>query len=158
MSIKITEEQLKQVQDEIRDFVSGLGVEAEAVTSFNQETETIDVQLESPEAAVLIGFHGETLQALQLILSFLAHRILDQWVRLNLNVGDYRQKREEQLKKLALNLAMKAKFSGETQTVANLNAAERRIVHLTLVDHPDVLSQSEGEGRQRILTIKPKTS
>ena len=120
------------------------------------EEEAVDFQVDSDQAASLIGFHGETLQSVQLILSFLIHQALGRWVRVLVNVGDYRQKREEQLQKLALNLAMKAKFSGEQQVIPNLTASERRIVHLALADRVDVYTESEGEGRQRQLTIKPR--
>ncbi len=154
----MTKKQLETLEKSIVSLLADLSVEAsvkvEAVTVSEQEE--IRVQLESPEAAALIGFHGETLQALQLIFSFLVHQVLDQWVRVVVNVGDYRQKREEQLSRLAQNLAMKAKFSGEQQIIPNLSAAERRIVHLALADRPDVFTQSEGEGRQRQLIIKPK--
>lgn len=99
---------------------------------------------------------GETLQAIQLILSFVVHKSSGEWVKTLVNVGDYRQKREEQLKKLALNLAMKVKFSGEAQAVPNLTPSERRAIHLILANHPDVYTESEGEGRERQLVIKPK--
>jgi spoIIIJ-associated protein len=148
--------ELSKIQAEATALLSDLGVEAKVTASVDKETGVITLQIESPEAAFLIGFHGETLQALQLILSFAAHKVLGDWVRVSVNVGDYRQKREEQLRRLALNLAMKVKFSGEVQTIPNLSAAERRIVHLALADHPEVMSQSEGEGRQRVLTIRPR--
>ncbi len=148
---------LLKIQTEANNLLTELEVKAEAVASFDEEDNLLNFQIESPEAAFLIGFHGETLQALQLILSFVSHKFLGDWAKVMVNVGDYRQKREEQLRRLALNLAMKAKFSGEAQTIPNLSAAERRIVHLALADHPDVVSESEGEGRQRVLTIKPKT-
>ncbi|MBU2577418.1 single-stranded DNA-binding protein, partial [Patescibacteria group bacterium] len=115
-----------------------------------------NIYLDSPEAALLIGFHGETLQSLQLIFSFLAHKLTGEWYKVSVDVGDYKQKREEQLRKLALNLAVKAKLSGEAQSIPNLNANERRLIHLVLAENPDVLSESEGEGRQRVLIIKPK--
>ncbi|HUV72415.1 MAG TPA: R3H domain-containing nucleic acid-binding protein [Clostridia bacterium] len=150
--------QLEQIEKEALNLIVDLGVEAAVEASFDEESGVINLQIESPQPAILIGFHGETLHALQLIFSFLVHQILGEWFKVWVNVGDYRQKREEQLKKLALNLAMKAKFSGETQTVTGLSAAERRIIHLTLAEHPDVFSESEGEGRQRIITIKPKNS
>jgi len=154
----MNEEELKIIEKEVQDLLEEIGINAEATISSEKEEEgeIINLQLESQETASLIGFHGETLQALQLIYSFIVHRKLGRWVKILVNVGDYRQRREEQLRKLALSLAMKAKFSGEIQTIPNLNASERRFIHLTLTEHPDVCSESEGEGRQRVLTIKPK--
>ena len=154
----MNEETTKIIKEEISALVSQLGIEAEIEISVEEQAEDkiINIQLESPQAAFLIGFHGETLQSLQLVISFLCHRILGQWAKVLVNVGDYRQKREEQLQRLALSLAMKAKFSGEVQTIPNLSPSERRFVHLVLSENPDVYSESEGEGKQRQLTIKPK--
>lgn len=154
----MTKEELEKVKLETEKLIAELGLSAEVKTDFDKETGVCAVQLESENAASLIGFHGETLQSIQLVLSFFVHKITQKWVRVLVNVGDYRQKREEQLKKLALNLAMKVKFSGEAQYIPNLTASERRIVHLVLADHPDVYTESEGVGRERQLVIKTKGS
>jgi len=154
----MNEEQAKKIKEAAEGLIAGLGFSAEVKVTEDTTAGLVKVQIESPEAASLIGFHGENLQAIQLILSFMVYQILGEWIRINVNVGDYQQKREEQLTKLALNLAMKAKFSGEVQSIPNLTAAERRIVHLALSDYPDVVSESEGEGRERILTIKPRSN
>jgi spoIIIJ-associated protein len=142
------------LKTEISALLNDMGVEAEV--EIKEEEEKTLIHLESPDAALLIGFHGETLQSLQLIFSFLVHKLTGEWDKVSVDVGDYRQKREEQLEKLALNLAAKAKLSGEEQTIPNLNANERRLIHLFLSENPDVYSESEGEGRQRVLVIKPK--
>jgi len=152
-------EELKNIQDEVIALISQIGVDAGVVISVSKqdEEEIINIQLETASDQVsLIGFHGENLQALQLIISFLCHKKLGNWAKVLVNVGDYRQKREEQLKNLALSLAMKAKFSGEIQTLPNLSASERRFIHILLVDNPDVSTESEGIGHQRMLTIRPK--
>jgi len=154
----MNETEVKKIKSATEGLITDLGFSAEVKVTEDPTAGLVNVQIESPEAASLIGFHGENLQAIQLILSFMVHQILSEWTRINVNVGDYRQKREEQLTKLALNLATKAKFSGEIQSIPNLTAAERRIVHLALSDYPDIVSESEGEGRERILTIKPRSN
>lgn len=143
----------------VNNLLSDVGVGAQVKTEIGEDesqNELVKIQMDSDEAATLIGFHGETLQAIKLVLSFLIHKELKRWIKIDLNIGDYNQKREEQLKKLSLNLAMKAKFSGEVQSIPNLNSSERRLVHLFLSEHPDVYSESEGDGRNRCLMIKPK--
>lgn len=152
----MTKDELKKIEQGVKDLISELEVASTVKIGFEETTGTVNVQLDSEEAAALIGFHGETLQSIQLILSFIVHRVLGEWVRLLVNVGDYRQKREEQLKRMALNLAMKVKFSGEIQAIPNLTPSERRAIHLILADHQDVYTQSEGEGKERQLVIKPK--
>lgn len=153
----MTKEELEKIKTAAEELMIDLGVAAKVKVNFDKESDLINVDIDSEEAAaVLIGFHGETLQAIQLILSFMIHKSLEKWVKVLVNVGDYRQKREEQLRKLSLNLAMKVKFSGESQVIPNLTASERRMVHLILADHPDVCTQSEGEGEQRQLFVKLK--
>lgn len=152
----MTKEELEIIKTAAEELLTDLGVAAKAKVNFDKESDLINVDIDSENAAVLIGFHGETLQAIQLILCFIVHKSLEKWVKVLVNVGDYRQKREEQLRKLALNLAMKVKFSGESQVIPNLTASERRMVHLILADHPDVYTQSEGEGEQRQLFVKLK--
>lgn len=154
----MTKEEIEKIKKIILELFSEINIQAEVEINYDEEAGVLNIGIESPEAAVLIGFHGETLQSLQLITSFMVHKLLERWVKVSVNVGDYRQKREDQLTKLALNLAMKVKFSGETQSIPNLNASERRIVHLVLTDHPDVYTQSEGDGEQRQLFIKSKIS
>jgi len=148
---------LKKIQSLVEDLLAELGVAASFSVTTDKDSPLINIQIETEQPALLIGFHGETLSAVERILSFMIHRVLGRWHKVVVNVGDYRQKREEQIKRLALNLAMKAKFSKETQSIPNLSASERRIVHLVLADHPDVYTESEGEGKERYLTIKLKT-
>lgn len=154
----MNDETMKKIQEEMNLILNQLSEGSTALVSLreSEEGEIVDVQIETSEQAVLIGFHGEALQSLQLIFSFLCHKLLDRWVKVIVNIGDYREKREEQLQKLALNLAMKAKFSKEAQIIPNLNSSERRYIHIVLADNPDVYTESEGEGRERQLTIKPK--
>lgn len=152
----MNKEELKKIENEVIELISELGIPASVNTVFDESLGVVNVQVDSEEAAALIGFHGETLQAVQLLLTFLIHKQLGQWVKVLVNIGDYRQKREEHLKRLALNLAMKVKFSKEAQAVPNLTSSERRSVHLALANHPDVYTQSEGEGKERQLVIKPK--
>lgn len=152
------EEELTKITKAIESLISELDVGAgvKILCEPEGETEAVVIQIESPNPALLIGYHGETLGALQTLSSFFVHQATGRWIKALVNVGDYRQKREEQLHHLALNLAMRAKFSKEPQTVTNLTAGERRIIHLFLADHPDVCTESEGEGKERQLLIKPR--
>jgi len=132
-----------------------LKVEAEVKVEVDQEG-AVRVQIETAEPGVLIGYHGETLASLQLILALMVYRQLGEWVRLVVNVGDYRQRREESLRRLALSAAQKVKFSGEAYALPAMTPAERRIIHLTLADDQEVTTESEGEGRNRRVVVKPK--
>lgn len=151
---------IEKIENSISDLIAEMGIEAKVkaeIIKTEEKEDLLQIQIDSEQAASLIGFHGETLHSLQIVSSYIAHKFLEKWTKVAVNIGDYLQKREEQLQKLALNLAMKAKFSQEQQIIPNLTAAERRIIHLALADRPDVVTQSEGEGKLRQLTIKPKS-
>jgi len=147
---------VKLVEEETKKLLGLIKVKAELVVKEDQENEAIAVQLTTEEPGIMIGFHGETLAAFQLILSLVINKKLETWTRILVNVNDYRQKREESLKMVALNAAQKVKFSNEAAVLTNLSPSERRIIHLTLADHPDVESLSEGQGQERRLVIKPR--
>jgi spoIIIJ-associated protein len=149
-------EAVEMVEEEVKKLLDLMKVKAGMAVSEDKENEAIAVQLTTEDPGILIGFHGETLASFQLILSLIVNKKLDQWTRILVNVNDYRQKREESLKMVALNAAQKVKFSNEPVVLTNLSPAERRIVHLTLADHPDVESVSEGQGSERRLVIQPK--
>ena len=147
---------IKVVEKEVKKLLDLMKVKVGMEVGEDKENEAIAVQLTTEEPGILIGFHGETLAAFQLLLSLIVNKKFDQWTRILVNVNDYRQKREESLRMVALNAAQKVKFSNEAVVLTNLSPAERRIVHLTLADHPDVESVSEGQGNERRLVIKPK--
>jgi len=116
----------------------------------------IDLQLDDADTGILIGYHGKSIAALQLILGILLYKQTKIWTRVIVNIGDYRQKRQESLETMAQNTAQKVKFSGEPIALFNLNPFERRIIHDYLSKNKWVVTESEGEGNNRHLIIKPK--
>jgi len=132
-----------------------LKVEAKLDVSEDKENQAIMVQIETEDSGVLIGLHGETLASFQLLLSIIASREMGEWGRIIVNVGDYRQKREEVLRHMGLNAAQKVRFSGESVCLPGLSASDRRVIHLVLSEYNDVAAESEGEGKDRHLVIKP---
>ncbi|KKR31253.1 MAG: Single-stranded nucleic acid binding R3H domain protein [Candidatus Gottesmanbacteria bacterium GW2011_GWA2_41_12] len=120
----------------------------------SENTYRIDIQTE--ETGLLIGFHGETLNSLQLLLGVLVYKQIGEWVRLVVNVGDYRQKREETVKQMVKSAKAEVLSTRESIVLPYLTPLERRIVHMVLTDDPDVSSESEGEGEERRVVIKPK--
>ncbi|MBI3981157.1 KH domain-containing protein [Candidatus Microgenomates bacterium] len=133
-------------------------VKIEGKISVEKNEETIKVAIETEQSGAIIGYHGEALVSLQLILNLLAHKALGVWPKIVVNVGDYREKREEYLKSMAENIAERVKTTGRASILTDLSSFERRIVHLALSSDSDVESFSEGEGKNRHLVIKPKNS
>ncbi len=134
-----------------------MGTKAKAVVTEDKENEAIRINIETDEeTGLLIGRHGETLDALQVMLGMMIYQESKEWVRIIVNVGDWREKQEDQLKSLALQAAERARETEEPQTLFNLNAAQRRIVHLVLTEEEDIETESSGEGKERYLVIKQK--
>ena len=120
------------------------------------ETAAYRVHIETEETGLLIGFHGKTLESLQIILGIIVSKELATWVKVYVNVGDYREKREEALMLMAQHAAERALTMGRPVELANLSASERRVIHLTLSGDERVETESVGEGSRRTLLVKPK--
>lgn len=131
-------------------------IDPEAKLSIVENQDQIVVNIESKKPALLIGFRGENLQALQLIIGLIFHQQTGVWWTLLVDVDNWQKKRQEELVAAAYRLAQKAKFSNQTQTISHLLPRERRIIHIALADHPDVVTESQGEESDRKLLIKPK--
>lgn len=114
------------------------------------------VHIETEETGLLIGYHGRTLESFQIILSLLVSKELGQWVRVYVNVGDYREKREETLMHMAMHAAERAIASGRPIELPHLSSSERRVIHMTLSGDERVATESLGEGNARVLVVKPK--
>ncbi len=145
-------EEIKKIASELFKL---LGLEVDL--KVKEEDGIVYLNIEAPEATgLLIGRHGETLNAIQSFLAMAIKQASGEWVRVVVNIGDWRQKQEEQLVKLANQAATRATETGQPQYLYNLNATQRRIVHLALAENKAVETQSEGEGNERYLIVKPK--
>ena len=112
----------------------------------------IDVGGDNP---LIIGFHGETLLALQTVVNLILFRRTGTFTRVVLDVANYRQEREEKIKQIALNAADRARFLARSVELIPMRADERRLVHLYVSQLPGVASESIGEGRERRVVVKP---
>lgn len=129
---------------------------SEAEIKISEKEDNILVNIKVEDQGVLIGYHGETINALQLILSLIIYRETDKWQPVLVDIGDYRQEQEERLTNIALSTAQKVKFSQKPISLVGLRPFERRMVHMALAEHADVYTQSEGEGMTRKLIVYPK--
>ena len=108
-------------------------------------------------SALLIGYHGETLNSLQTLISLLVYRQLGEKLPLIVDVDGYRKERMAKLKAIAVRACDKARFLNMAQSLPPMNAFERRLVHLFVSEITDMRSESVGEGRDRQVVIQPKS-
>jgi len=104
----------------------------------------------------LIGFRGRNMAALQLLLSLMVKKQFGEWVRVVLDINNYRNEQKERLLGMARDLANKVLETGKEVEMANMSSYERRICHMALTEIEGITSESEGEGEMRHIVIKPK--
>lgn len=117
----------------------------------------VEVVLTTKDGGIVIGYHGEILEALQLILSLCASKKIGRFIRVSLEVGDYKKERTSFLENLALQIKERVLEENKEIALSDLKSWERRIIHVFLQEDKDVVSQSIGVGKDRKLVIKPRS-
>ena len=134
--------------------LSGIGLTARV--SCSREEDTIRVDAACDDCGAVIGRRGETLDAIQYLTSLAVNRTASERVRVVVDVGGYRRRREEALVKLAERVAEKVVQSGKSSVLEPMNPAERRIVHCALQEYDGVVTFSEGEEPNRRVVVAPR--
>lgn len=129
----------------IQNLIEKMGYDVKVVISF-REDKKIGIKLESSYSSILIGRKGKNLDALQLLANIYAGRLGHEEVRIILDTENYRIRREETLVRLAYTTADRVRSSRKSILLEPMNPFERRLIHTTLNDIPDVETKSEGEG------------
>jgi len=140
--------------DVLRTLIDSLGLSAE-VSVAQGETDSLPVTLDidGDDLGILIGRRGQTLAALQYIIRLIVAEKAKMWIPLNVDVAGYKKRRYESLRSLALRLAEQVKRNQRMLTLEPMPADERRVIHMTLANHPDITTQSIGEGGMRKVVI-----
>jgi len=121
-----------------------------------ETTASITLNINGDDLGILIGRRGQTLSCLQYIVRLIVGHQTKVWVPITIDVAGYKQRRHEALRALAQRMAEQVKARRVPFTLEPMPAYERRIIHLTLADHPDVITESIGEGEARKVVILPK--
>ena len=153
--VATAEDQLSDTAKAARSFLSGLTEHMNVpVTIEVMETEEqLRMEMAGDNMSLLIGRRGETLDALQYLTSLTVNRGREDYLRISIDTENYRAKREEALRKLAVRMAGRAKKSGKRVSLEPMNPYERRILHSALQNDPDVTTHSEGEEPYRRVII-----
>lgn len=146
----------QQTQDIITNFFAEiLGEEPQLFINQDDTEISVDLELNPELSGVMIGYRGEVLAAMQLILSLIVQTHTGEWVPVRVNVNNYREQRAEALANLAQNTARRVLDSGTPLSIPNLSSYERRLIHSILSEIEGVASHSEGEGINRVLIVSP---
>jgi spoIIIJ-associated protein len=118
-----------------------------------QEKETLYIRIEGDKSGLLIGRRGQTLDALQYLLTRILNKRGSDKTKVVLDSGEYRNRRKKYLENLALKMAEKSKKTGKPVVISPLNAHDRRIIHLTLEKDKTLKTVSRGEGQMKKMII-----
>lgn len=129
----------------IKEMIEKMGHDVKVEVSY-REDKKLGIKLESSHSSILIGRKGKNLDALQLLANIYAGRLGHEEVRVILDTENYRIRREETLVRLAYTTADKVRSTRNSILLEPMNPFERRLIHTTLNDIPDVETKSEGEG------------
>ena len=148
------DETIKTIREEAEILLEKIGSAGSVEVSENEGM--FNVHIDTEENALLIGKHGNTLSSLELVLSLIVAKKTGEFKRVIIEVGGYREAREDYLRDLAQRLHDEVVETGDEKTVRGLKPWERRVIHMHLSEMGDVNTESEGEERDRILVITKK--
>ncbi len=138
----------------LEQILNGMGVEDFSITVAEQENGCV-ITLDGENLGFIIGRRGETLDALQYLTSLVANRADNAYYRVTLDIGNYREKREQALISLARRLGGQTARTGRRHSLEPMNPYERRIIHTTVQDMEGVISWSVGTDPNRHVVIGP---
>lgn len=143
--------------DDVREYLESLfkamDIDTEIDIEFDDTENVLSINLEGPDMGILIGKRGQTLDALQYIISLAVNKKSESYIRVKLDTENYRARRKETLENLAKNIAFKVKRSKRSFALEPMNPYERRIIHATLQNDRFVSTRSEGEEPYRKVIV-----
>lgn len=145
---------LEFAKDYLASIVKGLNIDDANITA-SYENGVITMEIECEDYGIIIGRRGETLDSIQYLLSLAMKKLSSGYVRVTLNVGNYREKRSETLKALAKKNANYVLRTGRRYTFEPMNPYERRIIHTTIQEVEGVESRSIGYNQDRRVVLEP---
>ncbi|MDW7660288.1 MAG: RNA-binding cell elongation regulator Jag/EloR [Bacillota bacterium] len=152
---KIKVSKKNSVTDVARNFLESVLKEMNIMADLDikQENESLSINMNGEDMAILIGKRGQTLDSLQYLISLVVNKGRDEYVRVVLDTENYRMKRKETLENLADKLAYKVKKTRKNVVLEPMNPYERRIIHSALQNNPNVSTKSEGDEPYRKVVI-----
>lgn len=153
VDVNLTLEGKRYLEGILKALNIGYQIEARSVGGEQQ----IHYIVDSYENSLLIGVKGKTLEALQILLRNLISNYTKDKIITSLDIGGYRSNRAHQLEILATKTAKEVAKSKVSVKLKPMNSFERRVIHEKLSDWRDIYTESEGEGENRAIVIKPRT-
>ena len=153
-----SQEEINVAREKIESFLSGFlaKISNEIIYEISEERDAIDVCIKGDAATKLIGYRGEALNSLQVILSTIANKDREQGIKVILDIGNYKETRKATLEELANKLEKTVIKTGKSVTLEPMTPYERKIIHTQLQDSEYVKTYSIGENDRRRVVISKK--
>jgi spoIIIJ-associated protein len=155
--VELTDDETDKIADLAVEYLKGIlalfGETESSIDEYDGDNGELILDVNGGDLAVLIGRHGRTLDALQMVLSSLMSSRIKFYYPIVVDIEGYKTRRKNKIMSLARSAADRAKRQGGKVTLAPMNAYERRLVHLALVDDDEVVTHSEGEDPNRRVVI-----
>lgn len=157
VKVTVVNDPIKISDDFLNKIFQSMDIESFNEIKKENNTLYIDIKdLDSRNKGILIGKRGSTLDAIQYLVNLAVNKNSSEYLRVIIDIGGYRKKREETLKRLALKMANKSIYSKRPVKLEPMNPYERRVIHSALQNHDKVKTYSEGEDPYRKVVIQSK--
>lgn len=147
---------LERTQEFCDELFAAMKVPTTVTIDFHEEDNVMNIDLSGPDMGILIGKRGQTLDALQYLISLYVNRESDAYIRVKLDTENYRERRKATLEKLAKKIAYTVKRTRKSVALEPMNPYERRVIHSALQNDRYVCTKSEGEEPYRKVIIMLK--
>lgn len=157
---ELTDEQLDQVADTateiLKEILLGFGVTEPNIEEYEGDDGEIILDVIGDDLAVLIGRYGRTLDSIQMLTAMATTKKLGFRYPITIDAEGYKHRKRQKLESIARSSAARAVRQGSAVRLQPMNPYDRRIIHLTLRNHKQVITQSDGSDPNRIVIVRPK--
>ncbi len=154
VEVTLNDDAVENAKKFLGELLGNMGIEAGVEAHYDDDILMLDI--DSDETGILIGRRGQTLDAIQYLTSLAINKHKDEYVRISLDVADYREKRKNALQDLADRIALKVEKTKTKFELEPMNPYERRIIHSALQSYEHIETYSEGEEPNRHIVIDYK--
>ncbi len=146
----------EKAQDFCDELFKAMKVETKTAIDYQEEEKVMNIDLSGPNMGILIGKRGQTLDALQYLISLFVNKESEEYIRVKLDTENYRERRKATLEKLAKKIAYSVKRNRKAIALEPMNPYERRVIHSALQNDRYVCTKSEGEEPYRKVVVMLK--
>lgn len=157
VKVVVVNDTIKNAQEFLDKIFTSMTIKADTDIRREEDILYVDINnVDSSDKGIIIGKRGNTLDSIQYLLSLVVNKGNDKYIRVSLDIENYRKKREETLVRLAEKMAEKAKYTKRPVKLEPMNPFERRIIHSALQKHNGITTYSEGNDPFRRVVIQAK--